>query len=62
MGGQEHVLGKAVGRTSSQSLFWGLRGTIRGDPQKTLYHVWSPTLIVRLVKLLCNHNEAERSV
>ena len=31
-----------------------LRGTIRRDPQETLYRVRSPILFVRLVILLCN--------
>ena len=39
-----------------------LRGTSRGDPQETLYRVRSPILFVRLVILMCDHNEAERSV
>jgi len=39
-----------------------LRGTIRGDPQVTLYHLRSPILFIRLVIFMCNHNEAERSV
>ena len=41
-----------------------LRGTIRGDPQisETLCRVRSPILFVCSVILMCNHNEAERSV
>jgi hypothetical protein len=38
------------------------RGTIRGDPQETLYCIRSPILFVRSIILTCNHNEAERSV
>jgi hypothetical protein len=37
-----------------------IRGTIRGDPQETLYHVRSRILLFYLVIFMCNHNEAEK--